>query len=138
MTSCRDFLKKGSLVALVAGAPMGLAEKVMAIETRSRTESFGFSEAEFKQQLHTSFLVKDGHRKIPVKLISVDDWRRGDSETDEECFGLRFLGARADRLKQDTYEIEHKSLGSFSLLLVPMGLTNEHPQYEAIINHVIS
>ena len=138
-TSRRDFLRKGSLLALVAGAPLGLAEKVIASEIKSPTEALGFSEAEFKRQLNTSFVIKDGTRKVPVKLIAVDDWRRKESlKNGKECFGLRFRGSHANRFKQNTYAIEHKSLGSFSLLLVPIGLNDERPQYEAIINHVNS
>jgi hypothetical protein len=138
-TSRRDFLKKGSLVALVAGAPLALAEKVIASEPKSAASALGFSQAEFERFLNTSFLIKEGTRRIPVKLIAVDDWRRTeDLEKDKECFGLRFRGRETTRLKQNTYSIEHSSLGSFSLLLVPVGPNEEVPQYEAIINRVDS
>ena len=138
-TSRRDFLKKGSLVALVAGAPLALAEKVIASEPKSTAPALGFSQADFERLLNTSFLIKEGTRGVPVKLIAVDDWRRTeDFGKDKECFGLRFRGRGTTRLKQNTYSIEHSSLGSFSLLLVPVGPNDEGRQYEAIINHVDS
>lgn len=137
-TSRRDFLKKGSLVALVAGVPMGLAEKIVARATDTPSKTLGLTQAEFRRELNTSFAVKQGTRKISVKLIAVNDTRRKETrKLGKECFALRFRGNHSDFLKQNTYVIEHKNLGEFSFLLVPIGVNDKSaPYYEAIINHV--
>lgn len=140
-TSRRDFLKKGSLVALVAGVPLSLAEKIVAKANETDTPSKnGLSQAQFRRQLNTSFLIKSGHRKISVKLVAVNDLRRKESlNSGRECFGLRFRGDHSNSLKQNTYVIEHKNLGEFSFLLVPIGVNDKSaPYYEAIINHLRS
>jgi hypothetical protein len=137
-SSRRDFLKKGSLVALVGGLPLGLAEKIVANETGSASGARGLSQAAFERQLNTEFLIKTGDQKIRVKLAAVDDLRRDKKSNGKECYGLRFHGDTSHRLTQDTYLIEHKELGVFSFLLVPIGMTSNRPQYEAVINHVTS
>lgn len=138
-SSRRDFLTKGSLVALVGGLPLGLAEKIVANETGSALGARGLSQAAFERQLNTDFLIKTGDQKIRVKLVAVDDLRRDKkSAIGKECYGLTFHGDTSNRLAQDTYLIEHKELGVFSFLLVPIGMTGKRPQYEAVINHVTS
>ena len=137
-SSRRGFLKKGSLVVLAAGVPMGLVEKIVARGTDTPSKTLGLTEAEFRRELNTSFVVKQGTRKISVKLVAVNDIRRKETrKLDKECFALRFRGNHANFLKQNTYVIEHKNLGEFSFLLVPIGVNDKSaPYYEAIINHV--
>ena len=137
--SRRDFLKKSSLVALAAGVPLGLAEKVVATEIAASSKALGLSQAEFERQLNTTFVIKKGNQEIPVKLIAVDDLRPNTKVAGTECFGLRFRGSHSNRLKQETYSIGHRKLGEFSFLLVPIGMKDKSaPYYEAIINHLHS
>ncbi len=136
-TSRRDFLRKGSLVALVGGLPLGFAEKILANGIGSVSEPVGLSQTAFQRQLNTDFLINKGAQKIRVKLVGVDDLRRDkNSAKGKECFGLTFRGDNSNSLAQNTYLIEHKELGVFSFLLVPVGMPSSRPQYEAIINHV--
>lgn len=139
-SSRRDFLKKGSLVALFAGIPLGLAERIVANETSSPSKTLGLSQAQFRRELNTSFVIKQGSKKVSVKLVGVNDLRREQTgNLGKECFGLRFRGDHANSLKQNTYVIEHKNLGVFSFLLVPIGVNDKSaPYYEAIINHLHS
>jgi len=145
-SSRRDFLKKGSLLALFSGIPLGLAERIVANETNSPSkalgllEAGGLSQARFRRELNTSFVIKQGNKKVSVKLVGVNDLRRKQTgNLGKECFGLRFRGDHANSLKQNTYVIEHKNLGVFSFLLVPIGVNDKSaPYYEAIINHLHS
>jgi hypothetical protein len=139
-SSRRDFLKKGSLVALFAGIPLGFAEKIIAKETYTPSNTLGLSQAEFRRELNTSFDIRFGNKKASVKLVDVKDLRRkGTRNSVKECFGLRFRGDHANSLNQNTYVIEHKNLGQFSLLLVPIGVNDKSaPYYEAIINRLHS
>jgi hypothetical protein len=78
--------------------------------------------------------TSDG-RVVQLRLIAADnlrdvpDWRakyKGDS------YSLTFEIVRKARLWQDVYKFDHYALGSFSLLLVPVGLTGR--RFEALIN----
>lgn len=139
-SSRRDFLKKGSLVALFAGIPLGFAEKIIAKETYTPSNTLGLSQAEFRRELNTSFDIRFRNKKVSVKLVDVKDLRRKETRNSvKECFGLRFRGDHANSLKQNTYVIEHKNLGQFSFLLVPIGVNDKSaPYYEAIINRLHS
>ena len=137
-TSRRDFLKKGSLVALAAGVPLGLAEKAVGREPVPSSDGLGLSKSAFLAQLNTKFLINEGTSKRAVKLVAVDDlpqtrvFARG-----KEGFSLLFRGDQTSVLKQNTYLIEHDRLGMFSFLLVPiMTRDKSAPHYEAIINHL--
>ncbi len=57
-TSRRDFLKKGSLVALVAAVPMGLAEKALAKGQLAPSGGLGLSKAAFISGAKYRFLCQ--------------------------------------------------------------------------------
>ena len=137
-TSRRDFLKKGSLVALVAAVPMSLAEKALAKGQLAPSGGLGLSKAAFIAELNTDFFVNDPSGICKVKLVAVEDLRRtGEFGNGKEGFSLLFKGGRTPFMKQDTYLIEHARLGAFSFLLVPMRTTDKNAfLYEAIINHL--
>lgn len=136
-TSRRDFLKKGSLVALVTAVPRGLAEKALAGQL-APSGGLGLSKAAFTAELNTDFFVNDPSGICKVKLVAVEDLRRtGEFGNGKEGFSLLFKGGRTPFMKQDTYLIEHARLGAFSFLLVPMRTTDKNAfLYEAIINHL--
>jgi Domain of unknown function (DUF6916) len=134
-SSRRDFLKKGSLVALAAGVPMSLAEKALGSETASSSAENGLTKAAFMAHLNTDFLINVGAARVSVRLVEVSDLPGGGTTTRKEAFSLLFRGDRATALKQSTYLIEHRELGLFSFLIVPvMSRENAAPRYEAIIN----
>ena len=138
-TSRRDFLKKGSLVALVAGVPVTLAEKVAASETAAPSVAFGLTRAAFLAQLNTNFVINDGSAKVKVKLVEVDDLPLRGAGGQKEAFSLMFRGDHASPLKQSTYLIEHEKLGLFSFLVVPvLSKKKSALYYEAIINRLHS
>jgi hypothetical protein len=137
-TSRRDFLKKGSLVALVAGVPVSLAERAMAKTVLPASGGMGLSKAAFMAELNTDFFLNDPSGICKVRLVAVEDLRRtGEYGNGKECFSLLFKGSRTPIMKQDTYLIEHARLGTFSFLLVPMMKTDQNAaQYEAIVNQL--
>ncbi len=137
-TSRRDFLKKSSLVALVAAVPVSLAEKALAKGLLASPEALGLSKAAFMAELNTDFFLNDPSGICKVKLVAVEDLRRtAEFGNRKEAFSLLFRGSRTPIMKQDTYLIEHARLGTFSFLLVPMRTTDKNaPLYEAIINQL--
>jgi len=136
-TSRRDFMKKGSLVALAAGFPVSLVERAAGSEIALPSVAFGLSKAAFLAQLNTDFLINEGVAKVAVRLVEVTDLPRRGATGRKEAFSLLFRGDYAMLLKQNTYLIEHDRLGIFSFLLVPIMTRDKNaPHYEAIINHL--
>jgi hypothetical protein len=74
-------------------------------------------------------------RTVRLRLIAADnlseipDWH---SKYKGQAYSLTFEIVRKAEVKQDVYKFDHYALGSFSLLLVPVGLTGR--RFEAIIN----
>lgn len=44
------------------------------------------------------------------------------------------LCGRSERLLQETYTLTHTALGTFLLLVVPVGLMRQQSYYEAVVN----
>ena len=86
-TSRRDFIKKGSLVALVAGVPLSLAQgTVAASETAAPSVAFGLNKATFLAQLNSTFLINEGASKVAVRLVAVTDLPRRGASAGKEAF----------------------------------------------------
>ena len=138
-SSRREFLKRGTFVALAAGFPLALTEKAYGMGT-STSKSAGLSLAAFKSQLGTNFLINHETSKVKLKLVDVADFAsRKQAAAGKEGFSLTFRGPRDTPLKQDTYLIHHEELGMFSFLVVPVGIKDKRaPHYEAVINRLHS
>jgi len=140
-TSRRDFLKKGSLVALAAGVPVSMAERVTG-KTISQPENstFHLTKSAFAAQLNTKFEIGTKPSTIVASLSEVTDLKVTDPlPKEKEGFTLLFRTSGGLRLKQDTYTINHKKLGTFSLLLVPMKTADaDASHFEAVINRLYS
>ena len=134
MTSRRKFLTQGTLGAIAAGITVGLGDKVIGREVlvSSTTTTLGLDRAAFASQLQTTFLINDGTRKIPLKLVEVVD--RGSRRTtgQREAFALLLRGTNFSPLNQETYAIEHEKLGRFSLLVVPILAQDKKARYYEI------
>ena len=134
MTSRRKFLKQGTLGAIAAGLTVGLADKAIGrADVDSSNRLFSLDRAAFASQLRTTFVINSGSRKVPLKLIEVNDLgsKRGINGR-REAFSLVFSGNRSSALKQETYLIEHEKLGGFSMLVVPVLARNESVRYYEI------
>lgn len=134
-TSRRNFIKNSTMVALAAGVPLGIAEKIALAAGPSAPDNL-LNKAAFQSALNTKFLINNNRSKVSVKLVDVQDL--GSERTDRrEAFALTFRGDDLKALNQNTYVIEHERLGTFSFLLVPMGRdSRDRPRYEAVINRL--
>ena len=136
-SSRREFLKRGTLVALAAGVPLALTEAASSMGLTKSTAA-GLNMASFKSQLGTSFLFNTEASKVMVTLVDVNDFAsRKETAAGKEGFSLIFRGPKDRALKQDTYLIEHPEMGTFSFLVVPVGTKDKRgPNYEAVINRL--
>jgi hypothetical protein len=136
-SSRREFLKRGTLVALAAGVPLGLTEKALGT---TKSTAAGLNMASFKSQLGTNFQIIHQASKVKITLVGVTNFAsRKQAAAGKEGFSLVFRGPKETTLKQDTYLIEHEQLGMFSFLVVPVGTKDTRaPYYEAVINRLHS
>jgi uncharacterized protein DUF6916 len=133
MTSRRRFLKQGTLGALAAGFTFGLGDKVNGRTADAVPGTFGLNQAAFSAQLHTTFLVNDGVRRVPLELRQVVDFgSRKANASRREAFALVLRGNNSLPLQQGTYSIEHEKLGGFSLLVVPVLSRDKNARYYEI------
>ena len=135
-SSRRDFLKRGTLMALAAGVPLSLTERASGMSTSS--SAVGLNMAAFKSQVGTNFVINNQASKVKFTLVNVNDFAsRKQSAAGKEGFSLLFRGPQENRLDQNTYLIEHKELGMFSFLVVPVRTRDTRaPHYEAIVNRL--
>ena len=133
----REFLKRGTLMALAAGVPLSLTEKAFGT---TKSTAAGLNMAAFKSQLGTSFHINHQASKVNFKLVDITSFAsRKQTAAGKEGFSLLFRGPKEATLKQDTYLIEHEQLGMFSFLVVPVGTKDARaPHYEAVINRLHS
>lgn len=96
----------------------------------------------FRENLRTRFIFSLGGVELgSFVLIKVNDLNppevREPLKNGRECFSVVFKGPRSLPLRQETYTIEHSSMGSFQLLVVPAS-TNDPAgrHYEAVINRL--
>ena len=137
-SSRREFLKRGTLVALAAGVPLGLSETTRGMEVTSNPAGSGLSKAAFESQLNTKFFFHHEASKVAVNLVDVANLGSGkENRPGKEGFSLVFRGPKDSTLQQDTYLIEHEKLGMFSFLIVPIKTKDKRAaHYEAVINRL--
>jgi hypothetical protein len=153
----RIFLRTGSLVVLGAAAHSTFAKIGIAGQAGVRTDAASgfrlpagsmddplayYTKSTFIAHLNSKFRLrgKDSNSAV-VTLVKVVDFnptqKKITAQADNrECFSLVFSGAT--QLPQDTYTVEHSSLGTFKLLLVPSGRPGGVPQWDAVINRLYS
>ena len=138
-SSRREFLKRGSLMALAAAVPMSFTGIASGMSTTTSAAA-GLDLESFESQLGTSFLINNEAAKVKVKLVHVNNFASAkQTEAGKEGFSLLFRGSKETTLKQGTYLIEHQHLGKFSFLVVPVGTKDTRaPHYEAVINRLHS
>jgi hypothetical protein len=144
----RRFLKAGTLVALSAAIPL----KVAGQQPRKTDDGnpldqsrdiaadplSAYNRAAFSSYLNSIFRLYTGYSFVDVTLVEVKDLAPGanTAQTGAECFSLLFRGGSVP-LPQNTYRIEHPSLGVFGMFLVP-GKASENgvQSFVAIINRL--
>ena len=146
----RKFLKAGALVALSAAIPLkatgqkirkedmdGNPANQFPAEGASDPLSF-YSRSAFSSYLNSIFLLYTGYSTVEVALVEVKDTLPAAEApvNGRECFSLLFRGGSV-ALPQDTYWIDHPSLGRFQMFLVPGGPDGKGAQsFAAVINRV--
>jgi hypothetical protein len=139
-SSRREFLKRGTWMALAAGVPLSLSEHVLGMGAAPTSAGLGLDRAAFEKQLHTRFVLNHDAAKVSVTLVDVTNLAsQAQTEAGKEAFSLVFRGPKQTTLRQNTYLIEHEKLGMFSFLIVPVRTRDKSaPHYEAIINRLYS
>jgi uncharacterized protein DUF6916 len=140
-TSRRSFLKSGTMIALGAGVPAALAKTVLGTERGLTLANnlLKLKKSDFEALVNSKFRVHTATRSVDLTLATVTDLKRPVSKRNEEGFSLLFDGPTALRLRQETYLIEHKDLGKFRLLIVPVVSRKKRThRYEIIINRIYS
>jgi hypothetical protein len=101
-----------------------------------------FTQSTFSAHLNSKFRPRQGTGiSTVVTLVEVNDLAPSARKIraqvgGRECFSLIFSGGK--QLPQATYIIEHGALGTFKLLLVPIGKQDGVAYLEAIVNRLYS
>lgn len=143
--SRRKFLRAGSMVALAAAIPVSVLGQSWKdkdgnpVDQGAQPDPLShYNEAAFKSYQNSIFQVYTGHSVVEVELVRVKDLPTGGpaAPAGSECFSLVFVGG-SKAFEQGTYRIDHPSLGSFLLFLVPSGADDVGAQsYVATINRI--
>jgi len=144
--SRRKFLKAGMLAALFAAVPLksvlsqswkdrdGNPNEGSSPATQNNDPLASYTKAAFVSYLNSIFQLRTGFSVIAVTLLKVDDMP---APRGGECFSLLFRGGGGPALPQNTYTVDHPSLGTFQLFLVPAGSDDNGAQgYLATINRL--
>ena len=152
VVSRRGFMKRGSLLVLAAGVSLSSADSIFGRDTNfeypgstqddlppmgNKPAPFNFKKATFAPYVDTVFRIyPDSSRTVKTTLVSVGDIGPVPDmkAAGRECFVLRFRGT--EKLRQNTYKIEHEALGRFELFLVPAGNNKKSVYYHAVINRL--
>jgi hypothetical protein len=150
--SRRTFLVAGQTLLAAAALPMKFLGAAGATEL-GRSSAAGmatWTKATFQPLVNSSFAVNSGPvANAWLTLLSVRDMNASTmtktspitlgrtspqaAATSTDTFALRFYGT-GEALPQGTYDLEHPTLGKFSLFIVPAGPS----AYTAIISHLES
>lgn len=149
-------MKAGIMVAACAGIPLTArftdaqnvgdkASKTSSVDkglAQTPADMLGYyNKSTFAPYVNTEFSVHLTSVKVrKIKLVEVRDYTNASGqgtkvETGEECFSLFFTAPSGRYFPQNTYEVEHPALGTFSLFIVPTGKRSVGDQYfEAAFN----
>ena len=94
--------------------------------------------AAFARLVGTAFNVNVAHgAPATIHLLSVHSLAAHPIPAPTgEGFSLLFTGALAEKFPQDTYKVDHSSLGRFAMFLVPVGPAGPDQRYEAVFNRL--
>jgi uncharacterized protein DUF6916 len=87
------------------------------------------------ENLNTKFRMQLDSGAVELELISVTDLS---SSARNEQFSAVFRGPVDGPLYQTIFNLEHETLGSFALFLVPIGKDQNGIEYEAVFNRFIT
>ena len=142
--SRRKLFQMGQVCLAVAAAPEVFAAE-SSVDTGNRRLA-ALSREDFAPHIGSSFAVRRGDSTTWIRLIAIEDgsasepdygavparFRPKAAAAKLDAFTLRFLGPGAG-LTQNTYTVEHASLGSFPLFLTTSGENG----YTAVFNRIV-
>jgi hypothetical protein len=154
--SRRSFLRTGSMIGLATLVSGRLSSIVFGQKpSQDLGSGLGFvipkealndplykiTRAMFTENLRTKFTFHLGEvRLTEMTLIEVNNFNppfaKIDGTSSRDCFSIVFRGPRGLPLRQGTYTLEHSSLGTFQLLVVPGQTDRLGIRYGAIINRL--
>ena len=118
---------------LMEGSLIGGPSSPHSVERMTTLENLQLNS--FSEHLNTKFRVSTGgDESLELELVEAKDLG---SSPRQERFTLLFRGPSAVALEQKMYKIDHASLGSFDLFLVPVGARQGYREYEAVFNRLI-
>jgi hypothetical protein len=88
---------------------------------------------DFARHVNTTFRLPDAG-EAGLTLIEVSTLR---TKPPQEMFSLLFRGAADRPLTQATWKLDHATLGSLELFLVPVGQEKRGRFYEAVFNRLV-
>ncbi|PYP82661.1 MAG: hypothetical protein DMF61_25700 [Blastocatellia bacterium AA13] len=92
------------------------------------------SQEEFAGSVNTAFKLKLGDSaQYDLELVSLEDTSFAPNH---EQFSLEFRGPAEAVLPQSIYQMEHETIGAFSIFLVPIRRDKSGVYYEAVFNRM--
>jgi hypothetical protein len=142
--SRRRLFQMGQACLAVAAVPEVFAAESGFEESNRRLAAL--SREHFTPHVGSSFAVRREESTSWIRLVAVEDSSAPEPDYSKipsqfrpkvappklDAFALRFLGPGAG-LTQNTYTVEHASLGTFRLFLSPAG----ENEYTAVFNRIV-
>lgn len=139
--SRRSVLKAGATLCALAAAPVKLQARTQGTfdvpYQALQDPLYYINRQQFEQQLGATFKFASSNGSASLRLIQVKNLAGLDEWAGHECFSLHFKGSLKKDLPQDTYDVRQLNLGSFRMLLVPVGQVKKGRHYEALINRLV-
>jgi hypothetical protein len=141
--SRRGFLARASAVGIagIVGAavvsPEGTLPRDAAQSVGDGLDLARVTCEQFAEHLGSVFhICPASGDSIDVELIEARELRRACPDRGEvrNPFALRLRGDSSERLPQETYRIEHPTLGVFAVFMVPVSRPGRPTAYEAIFS----
>ena len=93
------------------------------------------TQAQFAKCLKQTFRIQLDASQLDVELIEVSNIGSGDREEDKlQPFSLVFRGPEDPTLPQQIYKMEHMTMGTLGIFLVPIGPDAHGMCYEAVFS----
>lgn len=86
----------------------------------------------FAKEVGSCFVLKGSEEQtVDLELAEVSELKE---RPHQASFALVFLTPKSSVVEQGLYDLQHERLGDMQVFLVPIGLTEERMQLEAVFN----
>jgi hypothetical protein len=91
-----------------------------------------FDRDRFAEELGSSFALKVADSPtLDLELVEVSELKE---RPHQMSFAIAFLAPKSAVVGQGLYDLQHERLGEMQVFLVPIGITDERMQLEAVFN----